>query len=128
VAFRLANGALVHERSLGTESGGASVRSLDEDALCRIDVRLSSRPGALTVRRLSMLALADDDPAAGTKPDCQQASDKADPQRVDARVSSLETRFDGTQLASLNGHVTLRAPAALANRLVRDLPFEGWVG
>ena len=127
VALRLAEGTLLHHRASSVPGALPSPISVDEDAICRVDLRLSTRGPELMLRRLSLLGLADQDQSPGTRPSCHGATDEDNPERVAARISSLRMKLDQERPA-VNGHVMFRIPARLANRFIEDLPFEGWLG
>ena len=152
LALRLAEGTIVRERTRGelhdTEKlskkalkelkeaeekpGGPAAPKLaiDEDAVCRLDLRLSQTPEQVTVRRLSLSAVMDHSPTRGSRPSCRSAADEANPFNVLARLSSVRAtlgRTPGEAVRSVNGHVTVRLPAALLNRFVDAPPFAGWV-
>jgi len=146
LALRLAEGTVVTERTKGelhdttklskearkalkeTEGkpGGPAPPKLaiDEDAVCRLDLRLSHTPDQLTVRRLSLSGVLDHDPAKGSRPSCQAVADDGNPYNVLARLSSVRANLKSK---TVNGHATLRMPAALLNRFVNAPPFTGWV-
>ncbi len=127
-ALRLAEGTLTATRSTRQKHSGKTRVVFDEDALCRADLRLSRRPGEVTIRRLSLLAVADDDPARDTRPSCALANTGDDSQRVAARISSLRLGQTAAKTPNVNGHVMLRFPARLGRRLDDALDFDGWLG
>ncbi len=98
----------------------------DEDALCRLDVRVRVEPQSVLVRRLSTLGSADDDPRRGTRPTCRLEDD--DVRRVALRLSQVRVVPHADADPTGHGHVFARAPASLLNRFVDTLPIKGWVG
>src|SRR5690606_3019877 len=153
VALRLAEGTIVNRRTTGELHPVAKLTkdqrraleeaeakpngprppafAVDEDALCRLDLRLSQTPEQITVRRLSLSAVMDHDPAKGTPPSCRSAADEGNPYNVLARLSSVRANLgkagSGGGVTSVNGHATVRLPALLMNRFVNAPPFAGWV-
>lgn len=129
IALRLAEASAVQRRGHAKQAQGvAATAAIDEDAICRLDLRVHAEPGELTLRRMSLLGVADSKPAGGTRPNCQRAMDKNDGARVLGRVSSLRVRFRKGQFPALSGHVAVQLPAMLANRYLDTLPFHGWAG
>src|SRR5690606_29389995 len=92
-----------------------------------LELRLRYEPKALLVRRLSLLALADLDPAPNSRGDCARSGED-DPSRVALRLSQLRVGFEGDGVPPIEGHVFARAPAPLANRYVDMAPVHGWAG
>lgn len=124
VALRLADGAVTQERA----AASGAKPEIDEDVVCRLDLRLSQRPGQLTIRRLSLLGVADRDAKAGTRPSCEAASDEKNEYRVASRLSSVRVALADGGPPNVSGHVMFRVPARLANRFVEDPVFSGWLG
>lgn len=102
--------------------------SVDEDVVCRLDLRLEVAGRTLRIRRLSLLGWADADPAPGTRPDCGRAGAPGDPQQVALRVSQLSVRRPEGQPLEVGGRVFARAPVSLTNRFVTAHPLRGWLG
>ncbi|HEY6728402.1 MAG TPA: hypothetical protein VI197_30535, partial [Polyangiaceae bacterium] len=154
LALRLAEGTVVNRRTKGElhptakltkeqrralkeaeeKPGGPKppAFAIDEDAICRLDLRLSQTPEQITVRRLSLSAVMDHDPARGSRPNCQSAAGDANPYNVLARLSSVRVNLgkagaSNSGARTVNGHATVRLPAPLMNRFVEAPPFAGWV-
>jgi translocation and assembly module TamB len=99
---------------------------VEEDALCRLDLRLHYDPGNVLLRRLSLLGYADLDPKPGTRPSCElEAEDK--PGAVLARLSQVRVVTAEGRPPLIDGHVVARAPMPLVNRFVRATPLGGSV-
>ena len=118
-----APGAASATESVATRS--VTFKAWDEDIVCRTELRARAEPGSVLIRRLSLLGRADSDPAEHTFPDCQQ-SDEADPSRVALRLSQMRVVFRKGEAPLLDGHVVVRAPANLANRIDGVPPLFGW--
>ncbi|MEZ4227343.1 MAG: translocation/assembly module TamB domain-containing protein [Polyangiaceae bacterium] len=99
--------------------------AMDEDVICRTELRARAEPGALLLRRLSLLGRADADPNAGTTPECAK-SGESDPLRVALRLSQVRVEFRKGEVPLIDGHVVARAPAVLANRFEGVPPLFGW--
>jgi translocation and assembly module TamB len=99
----------------------------DEDAICRLDLRAHLEKGDLLLRRLSLLGVADDDPARGTRPTCKGVTDN-DAWSVLVRLSQVRVVRRPGEPWLVDGHVVARAPAGLANRFVRTGTLHGWLG
>lgn len=99
---------------------------VEEDALCRLDLRLHYEPGNVLLRRLSLLGNADLDPLPGTRPSCDlDGEDK--PGAVLARLSQVRVVTAEGKSPLVDGHVVMRAPVPLVNRFVRATPLSGFV-
>ena len=100
--------------------------SVDEDVLCRIDARARIEPKRVLVRRFSTYGAADLDPAEETALGCDVSKD--DPRYVELSLGHLSVGFPKTAggLPDLDGHVRLRLPLGLANRVPDLPPIEGW--
>jgi translocation and assembly module TamB len=96
----------------------------DEDTLCRLELRARYEPGDILVRRLSALGAADQDPAPGTLPSCDNSRDDA-PGRVLLRLSQVRVGLRKGEMPLIDGHVVFRAPASLTNRFVRARQLTG---
>jgi translocation and assembly module TamB len=106
----------------------APAPAYDEDIVCRLDVRALVEQNGLLVRRLSLIGIADSDPARGTEPDCRVPRSEHDAQRVALRLSQLELARLGQSDMLVDGHVMARAPASLANRFIDSPVLAGWAG
>jgi translocation and assembly module TamB len=101
---------------------------VEEDALCRLDLRLHYQPGSVLLRRLSLMGFADLDSKAGTRPSCDGSNEGEDrPGLVLARLSQLRFVMAEGRPPLLDGHVVFRAPLPLVNRFVRATPLSGHV-
>lgn len=106
------------------------VRTLhwDGDTMCQLDARLRIEEDTVLVRRLSLLGVADLDPARGIAPGCG-GLDEDVPGRIALGVHQL--RIDPNQDGRpwlVQGATALRAPVDLLNRWLPDAgPFEGWL-
>jgi translocation and assembly module TamB len=99
---------------------------VEEDALCRLDLRLHYDPNNVLLRRLSLLGYADLDPKPGTRPSCElEGEDK--PGAVLARLSQVRVVTAEGRPPLIDGHVVMRAPMPLVNRFVRATPLSGFV-
>ncbi len=99
---------------------------VEEDSLCRLDLRLHYEPGNVLLRRLSLLGNADLDPKPGTRPSCDAEGDDK-PGAVLARLSQVRVVTAEGKPPLVDGHVVLRAPIPLVNRFVRATPLSGFV-
>jgi len=96
----------------------------DEDALCRLELRMRYEPGDILVRRFSALGSADLDPKPGSLPSCDNLRED-DPGRVSLRLSQLRVGLRKDEMPLIDGHVALRVPLPLVNRFVRAGPLKG---
>ena len=103
--------------AVGPPAATPAASLYDEDALCRLDLRLHYEPGTVLLRRLSLLGSADLDPALGTRPSCD-IEDKERPSLVMARLSQVRVVMAENKAPLVDGHVVLRAPLPLVNRFV----------
>jgi translocation and assembly module TamB len=117
VALRVSSAELSRER-------GSAV---DEDVLCGLELRARYEPTQVLVRRLSLLGIADLDPARGSRGDCHSSGEQ-DPRRVAVRLSQLRVETAGGGLPRVAGHVFARAPLPLANRFADMAELHGWAG
>jgi len=99
---------------------------VEEDSLCRLDLRLHYEPGNVLLRRLSLLGNADLDPRPGTRPGCDAEGDDK-PGAVLARLSQVRVVTAEGKPPLIDGHVVMRAPVPLVNRFVRATPLGGFV-
>ncbi|MFZ5890811.1 MAG: translocation/assembly module TamB domain-containing protein [Myxococcota bacterium] len=99
----------------------------DADSLCRLELRARIENGELLIRRLSVLGVADLDPAEGAAPSCEIGSNAVG--RVALRLSQLRASLGSEgKKPYLAGHVVVRTPLAILNRFVKTLPLAGWAG
>ncbi len=108
------------------EPPAAPLRSFDEDALCGLELRVHVTPEELLVRRLSLLAIADQDPATSTRPSCEKGRED-DLGRVAVRLSQLRV-VPTTALPRIEGHVLVRTPLSVVNRFTPSPTTHGWAG
>jgi translocation and assembly module TamB len=100
--------------------------AVEEDSLCRLDLRLHYEAGNVLLRRLSLLGNADLDPLPGTRPSCDmEGEDK--PGTVLARLSQVRLVTAEGKPPLVDGHVVMRAPIPLVNRFVRATKLDGFV-
>lgn len=97
----------------------------DEDVACRFDVRARVAGSDVLVRRLSLLAAADQDPGKGTIPDCSALPVDA---QVALRLSQMRVTLREGDKPFVAGRVVARAPLFLVQRFARILPWSGWLG
>jgi translocation and assembly module TamB len=123
VAIRGGSGA-VH-RSRGLPDGTIAV---DDDALCSIEGRVRVEPGGVLARRLDATGAADLDPAPGAPPSC--ALPPTDKRRVDLSLGHMRVLFPQAagDVPSVDGHVRLRLPIGIAERVASISEIDGWLG
>lgn len=128
VALRVAEarGRTVRKLTPVVGSHGADY-SVDEDVLCRIDARARIEPKRVLIRRFSTFGAVDLDPAEETALGCDVA--KNDKRYVEVSLGHLSVGFpksDG-DLPDLSGHVRLRAPLGVVNRVPGTPDLDGWL-
>ncbi len=101
--------------------------AVDEDVVCRTELRLRVDREAALVRRLALVGIVDADPAKDTTPSCATSTEE-DPARVLLRLSQVRLEYRKSQTPLVDGHVVVRAPARLANRFADMPPVFGWIG
>lgn len=101
--------------------------SVDEDVLCRIDARARIEPKRVLVRRFSTFGAADLDAAEETALGCDVA--KNDKRYVELALGHLSVTFPKSagELPNFDGHVRLRAPLGVINRVPGTPDVDGWV-
>ena len=101
--------------------------SVDEDVLCRIDARARIEPKRVLVRRLSTYGAADLDPAEETALGCDVS--RNDKRFVEVALGHLAVGFPkkAGEPPNLDGHVRVRAPLGLVNRLPDTPEVDGWL-
>ncbi|MEJ7735619.1 MAG: hypothetical protein WKG00_41330 [Polyangiaceae bacterium] len=99
--------------------------AVDEDDICRLDVRARVEPGGVLVRRLNVRGAADFDPDPGTAPGC--ALTEKDWRQVEIRASALRITPRPGDLPAISGRVAATVPAALAHRVADVPPATGSV-
>jgi len=112
----------------GADRGPSALLAIDDDTLCSVDGRLRVEPHAVLVRRLIASGTADLDPAADTPASCRLPS--SDKHHVEVGVNHL--RVGWTKAAesrpTIDGHLKVRVPLGLAERLVVLPETDGWLG
>ena len=100
---------------------------VDDDALCAVEGRARIEPGSVLVRRFEGAGSADLDAAPGTTPACDLPMD--DKRRVELSIGHLRVMLptDAGRLPALDGHVRVRAPLALGERLASLPETDGWI-
>jgi translocation and assembly module TamB len=109
------------------EGTRAAEYSVDEDVLCRIDARARIEPKRVLVRRLSTFGAADLDPAEVSALGCDIA--KTDKRYVELSLGHLSVGMPKTagDIPNVDGHVRVRAPLGLLNRMPGTPDVDGWV-
>ena len=100
----------------------------DDDALCSVEARVRIEPGSILVRRLEGVGSADLDAAPGAAPPCDLPLE--DKRRVELSLGHVRVVLptaDG-EMPRVDGHVRLRAPLALAERVAAAPETDGWIG
>jgi translocation and assembly module TamB len=102
--------------------------AVDEDSLCKLDLRARIEEGQILVRRLSLAGTADFDPDPGTALGCSLP--KGDWRAFEASLSAV--RVSGLSAAGLiggqllgSGRVHAKVPVALAHRFVKAPHLSG---
>lgn len=123
VSVRAGRAAVHHARAL--PSGGEAV---DDDVLCSVEGRARIESTELLVRRLEGVGSADLDAAPGTAPACDLPED--DKRRVELSLGHLHVGFPtaDTKIPAIDGHVRVRLPIGIAERLAKLPETDGWVG
>lgn len=119
IALQVSGAEGTHERKTAT---GAEV---DEDVLCALELRAVLSPSEIVVRRLSLLAGADKDPAPGTRPRCGMLDPDTE---IATRLSEVRVTPVPKGSPRVRGRVFFRAPTPIVNRYVEMAEFRGWVG
>lgn len=123
VARARARRVRVTKQAEGTKTAEYAV---DEDVLCRIDARARVEPKRVLVRRLSTYGAVDLDSAEETGLDCDVS--RNDKRYVELALGHLTVGFPKAEgaLPDLDGHVKVRAPLAVVNRLPNAPDIDGW--
>ncbi|MCL2448087.1 MAG: translocation/assembly module TamB domain-containing protein, partial [Polyangiaceae bacterium] len=124
VAIR-AGAAEVHRRRVDAEGAAAD----DDDALCSLEGRVRIDPGFVLVRRLEAVGAADLDRTPGGPPLCSAGLE--DKRRVEVSLGHVRVQLprESSETPAVDGHVRMRVPIALAERLASHLPdIDGWLG
>jgi len=127
VALRASGARVWRTRELrGVPPPPPGTIATDEDTLCRLELRARYEPGDILVRRLFALGAADQDPAPGTLPSCDNSSEDA-AGRVLLRLSQVRVGLRPGEVPLIDGHVVFRAPTSITNRFVRARALKGSV-
>ena len=104
------------------------VVATDDDALCAVDARVRIEPQLILVRRFEGGGSADLDIASNTLPRCDLPAE--DKRRVDLSLSHLRVRLPEKEgeYPRLDGHVKVRLPVGIAERLAKLPETDGWIG
>lgn len=128
VAFRVAKATSRVVRTLVPAEGNKAAEvAVDDDVVCRLDARARIDQKRILVRRLSAFGAADLDPDQETGLDCNVA--KTDKRFVDVALGHLAITLPKKKgdFPSLDGHVKVRAPMPLLNRLPDTPDVDGWI-
>ena len=128
VALRVAQARGRRVRTVRLADGPKSADySVDEDVLCRIDARARIDTKHVLVRRLSAFGAADLDPSEETAAACDISKD--DKRYVEIALGHLSVAMPKTagELPNVDGHVRVRAPLGLVDRLPGAPDLDGWV-
>jgi translocation and assembly module TamB len=126
VALRTGSSRIVHRHERLQLPKRESPPWVNEDALCRVDLRLRYEPDNVLIRRLSLLGSADLDSRPGTLPSCDGAA-REHPGQVLARLSQVRLVTAQGKSPLIDGHVVARIPVPLTNRYVAMSRVEGHV-
>ena len=101
--------------------------SVDDDALCSVEGRISLQPHGILVRRLEGVGAADLAAEPGTTPSCDLPAD--DKRRVEVSLGHVRATFPQgpDNWPEVDGHVAVRAPVALAERVANFPETDGWI-
>lgn len=125
LSLRSGKSTLRRERTeLTKEIPSTGTQVFDEDVICRLEARVRADKRQILVRRLSLLGVADSDPAQGDPPSCDNV--EANTRQVAVRVSQLRVGLKQDGPITLDGHFLARAPLDVTNRFVATLPLRGW--
>jgi translocation and assembly module TamB len=123
VSVRAGQASVHHERAL---PGGAE--ATDDDVLCSVEGRARIESTELLVRRFDGVGSVDLDAAPGTSPGCDLPAD--DKRRAELSLGHLHVTYPGpdTKIPPIDGHVRVRLPIGLAERLASLPELDGWIG
>jgi translocation and assembly module TamB len=135
VALRVGSGSLARVRAV---PGRPFEQAIDEDRLCRLDLRARVVDDEIVVRRFSLEAAVDLDPALGTAPACVLPRD--DWRRLEVELGGVRVQGalalatgTSTRLPSARGRVHLALPLPVVHRFLSlphvtgQLRFDGTV-
>lgn len=129
IAIRAGESRVTRSRSgPRTESGANPLFAIDDDTLCSVDGHLRIEPHAVFFRRLVASGTADLDPASNTPFSCSLPP--SDKHHVELAANHLRVGWaesaDGRP--SVEGHLKVRVPIELAERVVVLPETDGWLG
>lgn len=135
VALRVGSGSLARVRAV---PGRPFEQAIDEDRLCRLDLRARLAGDELVVRRFALEAAVDLDPALGTAPACVLPRD--DWRRLEVELGGLRVKGAlafatgaSAKLPTVRGRAHLALPLPVAHRFLSlphvtgQLRFDGTV-
>lgn len=101
--------------------------AVDEDALCHLDARARIETKRILVRRLSAFGAADLDSVEDTGLECDLP--KTDKRYVEIALGHFAIGLPQKKgdFPNLDGHVKVRAPLPLLNRLPNTPDVDGWI-
>ena len=123
VALRIGGARSRRARSLGDGS-----TAVDDDVLCTGEGRLRVEPRIVRVRWFDAVGSADLDSAPNSEPPCNLPP--TDKRRVELSIghARVELPDSSNPSPSIDGHVRLRFPLAVAERLTSFPNNDGWIG
>ncbi len=98
---------------------------VDDDVLCRLDLRARIEPKQVLVRRLELQGAVDFDPDPDTTPSCRLGEE--DWRRFGLQLEAMRVKLTDHIPTALTGRLRTRLPVALAHRFVDFAPLTGWV-
>lgn len=128
IAFRATKAQSRFLRTLvPAKDGKVAEVAIDDDILCRIDARARIDQKRILVRRLSAYGAADLAPEEETGLDCDVA--KTDKRYVEVALGHLAVTLPkkAGDYPSIDGHVKVRAPLLLLNRIPDTPDVDGWI-
>jgi translocation and assembly module TamB len=136
VALRAAGSTVYRERNVtrkvrpkhrGDPPSALFLRAIDEDVLCRLDVRARIDREQVLVRRLSLVGFLDEDFDPGTRARCQLEEAENSPSQVALRVSRARVGLTPGQRPAFAGELSVRAPLSVVGRFAPKAPvLTGW--
>jgi len=142
IGLRIENAETRMVRSLRPSTGGRASTStnasddpdyaVDEDVFCHLEARARIDSKRALIRRLSVTGAVDRDSAEETGAQCADTSVQADPEnnrRVELHLGHFAIDLPSEKPASIPniaGHVRIRAPLAIVNRVAAKPRLDGW--
>jgi translocation and assembly module TamB len=127
IAARVGQAHLRRTRSYVPPKSDHAVEVVDDDTLCGLDARVRYEPHLILVRRLSAQGSADMDAEPDTSPRCDLPP--GDKRKVEMELNHLRVALsDAAPMPKVDGHVKVRLPVRLAERLARVPETDGWLG